>query len=171
MFWSEQRSIIQQFLPSEIWHFQCFPPGLFKLGLPDHPNRVEFHYVRRIHQYLNCLFALQYPKYSIYYHSRRTRIATTGGSPGWCLLKLQQKSLANWNWAFRSEERCKVSVMKCTNTPSPNSSGARSLYHVFLHAYFSSNNIQSLLDYTVYLLCLVGTLICFKLPKCSLWNA
>lgn len=124
-----------------------------------------------LHQYLNCPFALQYPEYPIHDQSRRARTATTGGSPGWCLLKLQQKSLADWTQASRSEEQCKVSVMKCTKTGSPHSSGARSLYRVFLRAYFASNTIQSLLDYTVYLSCLVGTLICFKLPKCSLWNA
>lgn len=124
-----------------------------------------------LHQYLNCPFALQNPEYPIHDQSRRARTATTGGSPGWCLLKLQQQSLADWTQASRSEEQCKVSVMKCTKTGSPHSSGARSLYRVFLRAYFASNTIQSLLDYTVYLSCLVGTLICFKLPKCSLWNA
>lgn len=128
-------------------------------------------WVSLLHQYLNFPFALQYPKYPTHYQSWRAPTAITGGSPGWCLLKLQQKSLAEWAQAFRSEEQCKVSVMKCTNTGSPHSSGARSLYLVFLRASFSSNTIQSLLDYTVYLSCLVGTLICFKLPKCSLWNA
>lgn len=76
-----------------------------------------------LHRYL----LLQHPKYPIHCQSRRARTATTGGSPGWCLPKLQQKSLAGWTQAFRSEEQCKVSVMKCTSTGSPHSSAARSL--------------------------------------------
>lgn len=86
------------------------------------PNSAEFHC------YTNLSIAiLQHPKYPIHCQSRRARTATTGGSPGWCLLKLQQKSLAGWAQAVRSEEQCKVSVMKCTSTGSPHSSGARSL--------------------------------------------
>lgn len=148
--------------------FSVFPSRSLRVRVATSAQQC---WVPLLHQYLNCPFALQPPKYPIHYQSRGARAATTGGSPGWCLLKLQQKSLAGWTQAFRSEEQCKVSVMKCTNTGSPHSSGARSLHRVFLRAYFSSNTIQSLLDYTVYLPCLVGTLICFKLPKCSLWNA
>lgn len=36
---------------------------------------------------------------------------------------------------------------------------------------FHQTTYNLYLNYTVYLLCLVGTLICFTLPKCSLWNA